>query len=701
MVPTSTRIRVVGLATLTILFGLLGPLEAVAREGDTKTAEDKTANSQPTTTRTTEATSAPATALISATDPLLQLLLTKGVLTNNEVNSLSAAPASELRDRLVLLLKEKGILSAADLNALNAKPVAISAGAVPASIGGAALSSATGAAVAVADADPQRTGPPQLPASPSGGIIPAVAPIRVLQINPPKKEGIIPTIKVGKDINIQPYGFFKASVVYDSTSPYGNDFPLPGFIGDINGPDKMSEFHIKDRALRLGSSFEWLDISPNVIVTGKLEVDFEGNFTRANSVNLSSIRNSQPRIRLGYGRVDWRATENTTVNFLAGQDWTIFGSSTLPNLFETTGTQIGFGTLWERNPQMRFGVNHKFGQGFSLEPDVAVVYPGFGNIPQNLCSAPGATIVSCTAANPALNTTGIDNQLGYGERQGADSSRPEVQVRLVGQFQLDHAPGVAPAQVIVSGVRAERDVVVLASEVPAAFRTPPNIPSACTVGTTIVAGVATRTNGGCRISSLRYAWTGEIQLPTRFATLIAKYYHGSDLRWYFAGQIFNPFNDTAGLTTTAGGAPGSVPAPSIDGSTTTAFGFRGTVPVIANSLPARAQGGFVEVGLPLSRWAHANPTGRNAGWVVNLHYGYDAVFARDVRREGGGRMKGDLPAANIQYKLNNFVTFFVEQSLYRTRAIPLNATGNFPLFAGRPNREIYDRRTEAGPVFTF
>src|SRR5713226_7744143 len=643
MVPTSTRKWVVSLAALVIFLGLLGPSGALARDGDTKTAGNKTASSQPTTTRTTDATSTPATGLISPTDPLLQLLVTKGVLTANEVNGLSAAPASELRDRLVLLLKEKGILSAADLSALSVKaPVASTVAATTATPTETAVGSAAAA---------QRTGPPQTPASPSGGIIPAVAPIRVLAIDPPKREGLIPDISIGKNVHLKPYGFFKASIVYDSTSPYGNDFPLPAFIGDINGPDRLPEFHIKDRALRLGSNFEWLDISPNVVVTGKLELDFEGNFSRVNNRNISTVRSNAPQIRLGYGRLDWHATENTTVNLLAGQDWTLFASSTLPNLFETTGLGLGFGTLYERAPQVRFGINHKFAKGFSLEPDVAVVLPAFGNLPANL-----------------------SDQLGFGERQGTDSSEPEVQARLVAQFQLDHAPGVAPAQIIVSGVRGERDVVVLASAVPAAFKAA--FPA------------------GARISSLRYAWTGEIQLPTRYATIIAKYYNGSDLRWYFAGQLFGPFNDTTGLT-------GTATAPSIDGATTTVFGLRAGVPVIAKSLPPRSKGGFANIGLPLSRWAHADPAGRNAGWVLNLHYGYDQVLARDVRRLGGGRWKGDVFAGTLQYKLNSFVTFFAEQSLYRTRAIPLTATGLFPSFAGRPMREINDRRTEIGPVFTF
>ena len=51
--------------------------------------------------------------------------------------------------------------------------------------------------------------------------------------------------------------------------------------------------------------------------------------------------------------------------------------------------------------------------------------------------------------------------------------------------------------------------------------------------------------------------------------------------------------------------------------------------------------------------------------------------------------------------MNSFVTFAIEESLYRTRAIPLTATGLFPLFRGRPTREMNDFRSEIGTIFTF
>jgi len=647
-----------------VLIGILAVLllSAVAWASDdtpnAPAAKTEAANAAATTNTPNPA---PAVGVNPVGDPLLRLLVAKGVLSAGEVNELGGVPAPELRDRLLLLLKDKGVLSAEDLNSLKA-PAAVATSMNATLSPSVALRSDGTTDLSSALSSAQGGGPT---------VIPAVTPVRVLQVDPPKKEGVIPVISIGKNIHFQPYGFVKVSGIYDTSSPYGNDFPLPGFNPITNGPDNLAEFHLKARSTRVGTNFEWSDASPDVVVTGKFEVDFEGNFVRANNRNISSIRSSVPSIRLAWGRVDWHTTDKTTLYLLAGQDWTPFGSSTLPNLFETTGLGVGFGTLYERNPQFRFGINQKLGgsRNWSFQPEFAAVLPAFANLPADLTVQSGPL-----AGTPIPNNLGIANQLGFGERQGVDSARPEIQARFVAQFQLDKAPAVAPAQLIVSGVNGERDVVVLANQVPAAFTS--SFPT------------------GARISSNRYAWTAEAQLPTRWFTLVGKYYNGTDLRFYFSGQIFAEFNDTTGLT-------GTATAQSVDGASTVVFGNRAGLPVIANQFPARAQGGFVNLGLPLSRLAHADPNGRNAGWVVYFHYGYDQVLARDVRRLGGGRMKGDLGAGTLQYKLNNFVSFILEESLYRTRALPLTATGLFPSFAGRPMREWKDFRSEFGPLFTF
>lgn len=676
-----------------ILLVLLLPLAALGSDDSNSSAptnktvgsETKTAGSETTAPPAAPGTpaTAPAVGLNPAPDPLLQLLVSKGILSSSEMNSLATAPANQMREQLLLLLQAKGVLSASDLNSLKTPAIATATATAevntlkaPASAAAAiaALSSAgpTLLSDGTADLAPAQAGA-------GGGVIPAVTPVRVLQVDTSKKESFIPDITIGKNVHLKPYGYVKVSAVYDTSSPYGNDFPLPGFNPITNGPDSLSEFHLKDRNTRLGTNFEWADLSPNVVLTGKFEIDLEGNFERANNRNISSIRSNMPSLRLAWGRVDWKTSDTTSFHLLAGQDWTPFASSTLPNIFETTGLGVGFGVLYERLPQVRLGFNQKLGgdRKWEIMPEVAMVFPAYGNLPADLTVQSGPL-----AGTPVPGSEGVANQLGYGERQGADSSRPEIQARLVTQFQLDNAPGVAPAQIIVSGVNGERNVVVLANQVPAAFTKA--FPT------------------GARIGSKRDAWTGEIQLPTRWFTLVGKYYNGSDLRYYFAGQIFAEFNDTTGLTNTA-------TAQSQDGASTLVFGCRGGVGpactggalVVANQLPPRAQGGFAQLGLPLSRWAHADPNGRNAGWVLYATYGYDQVLARDVRREGGGREKGDMFVGTMQYKLNNYLAFIVEESLYRTRALPLVSNGEFPAFAGRPMREWHDFRSEVGPLFTF
>jgi hypothetical protein len=216
---------------------------------------------------------------------------------------------------------------------------------------------------------------------------------------------------------------------------------------------------------------------------------------------------------------------------------------------------------------------------------------------------------------------------------------------------------------------------VRAADVPAAFRA--SFPNGALVG------------------SNEYGYTVEWQLPTRFVTVIGKYYNGADLRFYFAGQLFSTFNDTAGLTATA-------TASSIDGSSTIVFGLLNGEPTVAPQRPVRGQGGFIEIGFPFSRIFGANPKGRNAGWSGDLHYGYDQATARDARRFGG-RGKSDVLMGNLLYKFNSFVTFAYEQSLFRTRAANNSrfSAGGLPLFRGIPSRETHNIRSEFATIFTF
>ena len=489
--------------------------------------------------------------------------------------------------------------------------------------------------------DAQKAPPPPPPS-----VVPAVAPVRPLPVDAPKSDGLIPDIKLGSGAKMKIYGFYKTSVVYDSSDPGGNDFPLPGFLGDT-GPDAAPEFHIKARSFRIGSQFEWPDMSPNLTLTGRVEADFEGDFTRVGNRNLSSIRSSQLSIRLAYTRLDAKVGDGATVFALFGQDWTPFGSSTLPNLVEGTGLGIAFGTLYERAPQVRVGAAIKASSDVTIAPEAAMVLPFFGNTPENV----------------AL-------QLAYGERQGPDSAEPEWQGRLVLQFPLDRAEGVPKAQIIGSVMQGHNAVIVPAANIPSAFL--PAFPT------------------GYKATSDTWGYTAEAQLPTRFVTIVGKYYQGKDLRTYFAGQLYGFFSNAAGLTGTAPGA-------SLDASSSLVFGLRGGVPSVAPLVGVRAQGGFVNLGFPLGRIFNATPGSRGAGWQLYAHYGKDIANDADLVQFGGNRGSSDLVAGTLLWKFNNLCSFAFEQSRYRTRAAP----GTSGLFEGVPQTVWQDNRSEFAAIFTF
>ena len=568
-------------------------------------------------------------------DPLVRLLEAKGVLTAAEVRTITEnASPKEQRDRLAALLRDKGVISSAEFDTLQ--------------------TTTTTSALKTITADyklPEPNKPAAEPQPTPPSVVAAVAPVRLLGIDAPKREGLIPDIKLGTGARIKPYGIFKTSIIHDSSSPQGNDFPLPLLAADT-GPNNSPEFHLRARGLRLGANFEWLDPAPKTVITGKIEFDFEGDFTRVNNRNITSIRSSQPSIRLAWVRIDRRLNDNTSAFALFGQDWSPFVSSTMPNMIENTNFGgIGYGAAYTRLPQARFGLNHKFGGARDLrfEPEFAIVLPAFGDLPAD-----------------------VANQLAFGERQGADSQQPSVQGRAVFQWQLDRAANVVPAQIIFSFEHARRTAIVTAANVPAGFKSA--FPS------------------GAEVSSSSNGYSAEFQLPTRVVTLVGKYYSGSDLRFYLAGQLLSNFNDTAGLTSTA-------TATSIDGASTVVFGLLNGVPVVAPQRPVRGQGGFIQLGFPLSRIFDADPKGRNAGWTAYLYYGDDQAMARDARRFGGRGDRSDLFSGNLQYKWNQWVTFAYEQGYYRTRA-DLHA-GALPLFRGVPSFTTHNIRSEFAAIFTF
>lgn len=600
-------------------------------------------------------------------DPLVRLLQSKGIITEQEAAQIAEASSMvESQQRLARLLLTKGVISQQEYDQTLS---ALGVGSVPSEVAASRVATAAAHTSDLAGMN-QPSAIRTAPASPGGvgasagnapgasanaspqqerKVVAAVAPLRVLPIAVPKKEGLIPDIKLGSGARLRPYGFFKISAAEQTASHGGrvfgsNDFPQgPLLLGDT-GPDGDPQFHIKDRALRLGVDFEWPDLAKNLTLTGKLEFDFEGNFTNVNNRNISANRSSQPSLRLAWVRMDTRLGD-TPVFVQFGQDWSIFGSSTLMDMFETTGFGFAQGNLYERMPMFRAGV--QFGKGdFKFQPEFAIALSSFGE--------------------PGLD---VDQRTRFGGRVGAESNRPELQSRLVFQFPLSHAPGVVPAQLIISADHAVRAEIVERSVLPAG-------------------PILTAFPEGVRLESTRNAWSAEMQLPTPAVTLVGKYYRGGDLRYYFMGQFNDVFSDL-GRATPLGSALSFA-------GRTIPFGLLNGQVVAARLEPVMGQGGFLQLGFPLSRWFDAEPGSRAAGWTFYLTYGLDSAFAKDAVR-ANGLLRTDHGSAQLRYKINQWVTFVDEVTYLDTRT----AGSLTKLFRGVPAHVAHAWRNEFGTIFTF
>jgi hypothetical protein len=623
---------------------------------------------------------------------LLNALVAKGVLAPTEANAIrNAAPEAEFQ-LLVEALSRKGILSAADLTTANPEPQPAAAAAAPQPENESMSSS-----LSVSEPQPQQTAPqPPRPSRvagelqpPPAAVVPAVTPIRVFPVDAPKS-GALAGIKAGP-ITLAPYGFIKATVVHDSSDPDGDDFPFPGIWLNAGanstfntGPTEDPEVHVKARSTRFGMNFEWPDISKKLTVTGKIEGDFEGNFSEVDNRDVSSIRSNEPQLRLAFVRLDYHASDATDIFFVGGQDWTLFGSGALMNILETTFNGAYWGNTYERSPQLRVGFIQNFNKEHhvNLEGQFGVMMPSTGQILK-------------------LGSVGLAGQLGEGEREGADADRPEYEGRVALSSQLDKAPGVAPAQIALAGFHSRRTSIV------------PNSSYLCGTanGDPLNCSLEAAFPNGFQASSTE--WGGQVvaQLPTRWFTLTATAYKGGDLRFYFGGQINGYVTDTGGLAETSGpyvtadGGPLGAAGGAVLGCTAVVAAGAACPAgdaVVAPQRPIRGFGGFIQLGLPLSRWFNADPKGHNAGWQLHFLVGKDQVVDRDLNNPG---FSGSLPMlmgksaiATLYYKLNTWASFGLEQSIYATRLVD-----HLTLYtiAGSPSNEWQDHRTEFGPIFTF
>src|SRR5215467_12560782 len=278
MLPTLPRM-LAGLLVLCLL-----PSVALAFGNDANPSP----NNKPGSTAATPASgSAPANVASNPTaDPLLQLLVSKGILTSSEANSLTSAPAGQMRDQLLQLLSAKGILSADELNQLRAGGAAktgdVSPHILDATLRTSSSSSSTAAVQPVSSAPPQE----QPKASPLSFRIGAAefTPGGFVDF-----ENIFRTTNTG---NVSATGF--------GAIPFSNT--VQGHLTEYRSTGQYSRFNIKTTT-KFGKND----------VTGYVEFDFNGN--DAGNVFVTSNGHTD-RLRLY-----WLDLKRDKWEFLGGQTW--------------------------------------------------------------------------------------------------------------------------------------------------------------------------------------------------------------------------------------------------------------------------------------------------------------------------------------------------------------------------------------------
>lgn len=688
---------------------------------------------------------------------MVQIFVSKGYLTAEEAARIQQAPnQAEANDRMLRVFLAKGLLTQQEYNAASTQPAAETG-----ANGTRMLNAAAPAGPTPATISPEPVPQPKMAewpvtamnvgydpsdgASADASVIPAIAPVRVLPIGiPGDPKGIIPDVKLGSGAMLRAYGFLKASAIYDTTNSGGatagsDDFPLPLLMGDT-GPDAGSQFRFKARSSRAGVNFAWPINGPDLTLTGKVEVDFEGDYTTVANRSVSSIRSSQVSLRLAWARLDGKF--NTVPWFVEfGQDWTLLGSSTQPDLFETTQAGAFFGSDYERVPQFKTGLQFSAGK-LKVEPEFAITLSAFGD------SGLNTSTTNSLFGSLGQIPTGFQDQTREGAVLGQASGQPGVEGRIVFDFPLNSSwQGVPNAEIIFSGGHDEAEEIVPVGNIPT---TPVSTLTYATGATPVGLSATACTGAPAAGFSVRcYYPTGVtndipqnifdvgIQLPTPWFTLITKYYRGGDMRYMFGGLLNTAFRDSSAgpMVTIPGGtildcavgSTGCSAAGTInlaqnvyslagDLFTFSAVGPAGAARAVYDPYrPIRGQGGFAQLGFPLSRIFGANPEGLNSGWTLYAGYGTDSAFNRDVvRANGNGLRRTDYVPVSLRYKINKWAQVVEEVTWYDTlvgscteftaAASCENGLGkpvSGVLFRGIGARVNHDIRQEFGTIFTF
>ena len=274
---------------------------------------------------------------------LARILAEKGAISKVELSMIESAAENARVSALASILQRKGILNETEVAQVSTRRDTPPVGAVQV-----------------------------VPVSAQAARAPAASPQP-----PPRRTADIP-VTSETHVPVILYGTLLFNAFYNTAPNNIQDVPL--FLSkqgsDPTGGDK--NFGMTARQTRLGLRFN----EPNVVgarLRGQFEFDtFGGKTDLPNGMNMDLFR-----LRLAYGRLDWRHWA-----FEAGQDWAVFAPLN-PTSYAMYAIPefAASGNLWIRQPQLR--VEYKTGPSDTSHFlwQMSANDPNVGDYPANLFSA--------------------------------------------------------------------------------------------------------------------------------------------------------------------------------------------------------------------------------------------------------------------------------------------------------------------------
>jgi hypothetical protein len=201
------------------------------------------------------------------------------------------------------------------------------------------------------------------------------------------------------DFTIIPYGTIWGSMSYDSQRSKIGDYCLWFESPDVHHDEP--DFNVDAKSTRVGLDFlaPGLPCLGDAKVTGKVEVDFQGQFVTRN----------KPGLLLRHAYVE---AKNEDFRWLVGQTWDVISPLAIPTLNYTAGSAVG--NLAYRRAQFRAERFLGFSDAFLLTLQGSIN----GNVVTDFVSDPATTMSADPGPYPD-----VQGRAGFtfGERRGPDA----------------------------------------------------------------------------------------------------------------------------------------------------------------------------------------------------------------------------------------------------------------------------------------